>query len=75
MLVEGVPFAAALLAAIQNRMTPLDRSNGWGYQPPAHWETWHESLVGSGALSASLPDLSAAYTNDFVETWNAAAQQ
>jgi NitT/TauT family transport system substrate-binding protein len=72
---EDPAFAAALLAAIQNRMTPLDPSNGWGYQPPEHWEMWHESLVSSGGLSAPLPDLNAAYTNDFIETWNAAAQQ
>jgi len=72
---EDPAFAAALLQAIQNRMTPLDASNGWGYQPPEHWDVWHESLVGSDALSEPLPDLSAAYTNAFVETWNAAAQQ
>lgn len=68
---EDKEFAAALLAAIQDRITPLDLSNGYGYQPPEHWKLWHDSALESGALSAPLDDLEAAYTNDFVEAWNA----
>jgi NitT/TauT family transport system substrate-binding protein len=68
---EDKEFAAALLAAIQDRVTPLDLSTGYGYQPPEHWQMWHDSSVESGALSAPLDDLESAYTNDFVEAWNA----
>jgi NitT/TauT family transport system substrate-binding protein len=67
---EDEVFAAALLEAIKGRLTPSDPAQGWGYQPPAHWELWHQSQIDSGALSAPLPDLTAAYTNEFVETWN-----
>ena len=72
---EDPAFAAALLDAVAERMTPLDQSNDWGYQPPEHWELWHQSQIGSGALSQPLPDLKAAYSNDFVEAWNAGAQK
>ncbi|WP_235897598.1 ABC transporter substrate-binding protein [Neoaquamicrobium microcysteis] len=68
---EDKEFAAALLTAIQDRITPLDMSKGYGYQPPEHWQMWHDSSVETGALSAPLDDLEAAYTNDFVEAWNA----
>jgi NitT/TauT family transport system substrate-binding protein len=68
---EDQAFAAALLEAIKGRMTPADPAQGWGYQPPAHWELWHESQIASGALTEPLPDLSAAYTNEFIDTWNA----
>jgi len=71
---EDPAFAAALYEAIKNRMTPLDMSHGWGYQPPEHWQIWHDSLVESGDLEP-LPNLEDAYTNDFVETWNEAAKQ
>ncbi len=70
---EDPAFASALYEAIKNRMTPLDMSKGWGYQPPEHWQVWHDSLVESGDLQP-LPDLEAAYTNEFVETWNAVKQ-
>jgi NitT/TauT family transport system substrate-binding protein len=68
---EDPAFAAALLQAIKGRMTPADPDKGWGYQPPEHWELWHESQIASGALTEPLPDLTAAYTNEFIETWNA----
>jgi NitT/TauT family transport system substrate-binding protein len=71
---EDPAFAAALLEAIKGRMTPADPAKGWGYQPPEHWELWHQSQLDSGALSEPLPDLSAAYTNQFVEAWNADQQ-
>ena len=68
---EDPQFAGALLAAIQDRITPFDASKGYGYQPPEHWQMWHDSLIESGALTEPLDDLEAAYTNDFVEAWNA----
>jgi NitT/TauT family transport system substrate-binding protein len=70
---EDRDFAAALLASAIERMTPTEAfaEHGFGYQPPEHWEAWHESAQASGALSAPLDDLSAAYTNQFVEAWNA----
>jgi len=71
---EDPEFASALYEAIKNRMTPLDMSHGWGYQPPEHWEIWHESLVEAGDIEP-LPNLEDAYTNDFVETWNEAVKQ
>jgi len=68
---EDPAFAAALLEAIKGRMTPAEPEKGWGYQPAAHWELWHQSQLDTGTLTEPLPDLSAAYTNQFVETWNA----
>jgi NitT/TauT family transport system substrate-binding protein len=70
---EDKEFAAALLAAVIERMTPTDEffSKGIGYQPPAHWEAWNESLLSSGALEKPLDDLSVAYTNAYIEIWNA----
>jgi NitT/TauT family transport system substrate-binding protein len=54
-------------------MTPTDAfiDQGYGYQPPEHWELWHQSAQDSGSLSEPLDDLSAAYTNEFIEGWNA----
>lgn len=70
---EDKEFAASLLQGVINRMTPTDTfmAKGYGFQPPEHWEAWHESVVASGDLEAPLPDLTAAYTNEFVEGWNA----
>jgi NitT/TauT family transport system substrate-binding protein len=67
---EDPAFAAALLEAIKGRMTPSEPDQGWGYQPPAHWELWHQSQLDSGTLTEPLPDLTQAYTNQFVDTWN-----
>ena len=67
---EDTAMAKALLAQVIERITPLDLSPGWGYMPPEGWELWHVGLVESGALKAPLPDLKAAYTNDFIKTWN-----
>ena len=54
-------------------MTPTDEffDQGYGYQPPEHWQMIHDSAVASGALAAPLDDLSAVYTNEFVAAWNA----
>ncbi|SEM70141.1 ABC transporter substrate-binding protein [Palleronia pelagia] len=69
---EDREFAGALLDAVVERMTPTDAyaDQGFGYQPPEHWEAWHQSLQDNGVLDAPLDDLSAAFTNDFVATWN-----
>jgi len=70
---EDKAFAASLLAAVLERMTPTDavKDQGFGYQPPEHWELWHQSAMDSGTLSEALPDLQAAYSNDLIEGWNA----
>jgi NitT/TauT family transport system substrate-binding protein len=66
---EDKALVETLLVAVQGRIKPAE-GNGWGYQPPEHWELWHKSLVETGALSKPLDDLEAAYTNDFVKVWN-----
>ena len=70
---EDREFAASLLAAALERMTPTDAfaGEGFGYLPPEHWELWHQSAIAAGTLTEPLPDLTAAYTNDFVAGWNA----
>ena len=68
---EDPKFANALLDAVLDKGTPHDMAKGWGYNEPDHWQAWHDSLVGSGELKAPLPNLTAAYTNDFVQAWNA----
>lgn len=64
---EDTVMAEALLATVLERQTPLDLSPGWGYQPAEGWNLWHVGLVESGALKAPLPNLEAAYTNDFIQ--------
>ena len=70
---EDKNFAASLLEGVIYRMTPTEAfaANGYGYQPPEHWQKIHDSAVASGALEKPLPDLTAAYTNEFVAGWNA----
>ena len=67
---EDTALANALFDKVLERQTPLDLSNGWGYQPAEGWKLWHEGQVESGALKAPLPDLEAAYTNKFIKLWN-----
>lgn len=67
---EDPAFAAALLAAIKVHLG--EPTQGWGYQPPEGWSLWQESQLAAGALAEPL-DLDQAYTNQFVETWNADA--
>jgi NitT/TauT family transport system substrate-binding protein len=67
---EDTVMAKALLVQVVERQTPLDLSPGWGYQPAIGWKLWHEGQVESGALKAPLPDLQAAYTNEFIKQWN-----
>ena len=71
---EDPQFASALFDAVRAKTVPLDASKGLGYQNPADWERWHESMVETGALEQPLPDLDAAYTNDFVPAWNEGSQ-
>jgi len=70
---EDRDFAASLLAAAAERMTPTEAfaDQGFGYLPPEHWELWHQSALDSGTLAEPLDDLTAAYSNDFVAGWNA----
>lgn len=70
---EDADLALLLLQAAQTRINPQEafRAEGFGYQPPEHWQLWHEAQVETGALDAPLDDLEAAYTNQFVEGWNA----
>lgn len=70
---EDKEFAASLLDGVIHRMTPTEAfiDQGYGYQPPEHWLQIHDSAVAAGALSEPLADLSGAYTNEFVEGWNA----
>jgi NitT/TauT family transport system substrate-binding protein len=67
---EDQELSNALLDALIRRQRPFDPEKGWGYQPPEHWVAWQESLVASGALKAPLPDLTQAYSNEFVPAWN-----
>ena len=67
---EDADFARAVFHAVKERMTPIDPSRPYGYQPPEDWEKWHESVVATGDIPAPLDDLEAAYTNEFIEHWN-----
>jgi NitT/TauT family transport system substrate-binding protein len=71
---EDPEFASALFDAVRTKTIPLDPSKGLGYQDPADWERWHNSMVETGGLEQPLPDLEAAYTNDFVPAWNEGSQ-
>lgn len=68
---EDPEFASALFTAVRSKTIPIDDSMGLGYQPPEVWEEWQESMLAGGDIEEPLDDLSAAYTNEFVETWNA----
>jgi NitT/TauT family transport system substrate-binding protein len=70
---EDREFANALLAAVVERMSPTEAyaDKGFGYQPPEHWSTWHQSLLDSGELKKPLENLEAGYSNEWIEGWNA----
>ncbi|MDT8856230.1 ABC transporter substrate-binding protein [Paracoccaceae bacterium Fryx2] len=67
---EDAAFASALFDAVRSKTVPIDASKGLGYQPPEVWEEWQASMIAGGDLAGPLPDLTAAYTNDFVAAWN-----
>jgi len=62
---EDQAFASALFDAGRAKTIPVDMSNGLGFQPPEVWEEWQQVQINGGDLPGPLPDLTAAYTNDF----------
>jgi NitT/TauT family transport system substrate-binding protein len=62
---EDPAFASALFDAVRAKTIPVDMSKGLGYQPPEVWEEWQATQIAGGELAGPLPDLTAAYTNDF----------
>ncbi|HSF65789.1 MAG TPA: ABC transporter substrate-binding protein [Paracoccaceae bacterium] len=62
---EDKAFAEALFDAVRAKTVPVDMANGLGYQPPEVWEEWQQVQIAGGDLAGPLPDLTAAYTNDF----------
>ncbi len=69
---EDVEFQSALFDAVRSKTVPVDDSKGMGYLPPSVWEEWQASLVAGGDIEKPLDDLTQAYTNEFIEGWNAA---
>ncbi|MDO6615108.1 MULTISPECIES: ABC transporter substrate-binding protein [Pacificibacter] len=70
---EDREFANALLEAIMDRSIPTDLSHGYGYQPPEVWVEWQDVQIAGGELAEPLPDLTAAYTNEFTFKVNGSA--
>lgn len=70
---EDAAFAAALFDAVKDKTIPVDMTNGLGYQPPEVWEEWQATQIAGGELAGPLPDLTAAYTNDFTLKVNGSA--
>ncbi len=70
---EDQAFAAALFDAVKDKTIPVDMTNGLGYQPPEVWEEWQATQIAGGELAGPLPDLTAAYTNDFTLKINGSA--
>ncbi|WP_084603441.1 ABC transporter substrate-binding protein [Devosia enhydra] len=68
---EDPEFARAFFRVFKDHISRLDDTKGWGYQDPAAWKRWEESIVASGGLKGPLPDLTRAYTNDYIDEWNA----
>ena len=71
---EDPAFASALWDAIKANSTPLEGSEGLGWQPPEVWAEWQDVLVETGALDAPLDDITEAYTNEFVMIANESLQ-
>ncbi len=71
---EDPEFQSALFDAVRSKTIAVDLSNGMGYLPPAVWEEWQDSLVAGGEIAEPLDDLTAAYTNEFIATWNEAVK-
>lgn len=70
---EDAAFASALFDAVKDKTIPVDMTNGLGYQPPEVWEEWQATQIAGGELEAPLPDLTAAYTNEFTLKVNGSA--
>ncbi|AZL59366.1 ABC transporter substrate-binding protein [Tabrizicola piscis] len=70
---EDAAFAAALFDAVKDKTIPVDMTNGLGYQPPEVWEEWQATQIAGGELAGPLPDLTAAYTNEFTLKVNGSA--
>lgn len=68
---EDAEFAEKLFLAVLAKTKPVDTSAPWGYNNPTFWQQWHDNLVATGTLKEPVKDLSSAYTNDFIEGWNA----
>lgn len=62
---EDPAFASALFDAVRAKTIPVDMTNGLGFQPPDVWEEWQQVQINGGELAGPLPDLTAAYTNEF----------
>jgi NitT/TauT family transport system substrate-binding protein len=71
---EDRDFAESLLEAILDKSVPVDMSHGYGYQPPEVWEEWQAVQIQGGELAEPLPDLTAAYTNEFTLKVNGSAK-
>jgi NitT/TauT family transport system substrate-binding protein len=67
---EDKEFQSALFDAVRSKTIAADDSQVQGYLPPEVWEEWQASLVAGGEIAAPLDDLTAAYTNEFVEGLN-----
>jgi NitT/TauT family transport system substrate-binding protein len=62
---EDTEFASALFTSVRSKTVPVDMTNGLGFQPPEVWEEWQAAQIAGGEMAAPLPDLTAAYTNEF----------
>lgn len=62
---EDKEFASALFTSVRSKTIPVDMTHGLGYQPPEVWEEWQAAQIAGGELKEALPDLTAAYTNEF----------
>jgi len=71
---EDAEFQSALFDAVRSKTVAVDDSNGMGYLPPKVWEEWQASLVAGGEIEKPLDDLTAAYTNEFIDGWNEAVK-
>ena len=67
------PSQSALFDAVRDKTIPVDMTNGLGYQPPEVWEEWQATQIAGGELAGPLPDLTAAYTNEFTLKVNGSA--
>ncbi|MBE1207415.1 ABC transporter substrate-binding protein [Aminobacter carboxidus] len=64
--IERREYARALLASVIEQYKPFE-GNALGFLPEDGWQAWHESLLATKELDKPIADLSAIYTNEFVE--------